>query len=149
MQPGACEVADLQWTRVLGLPLATEYGSRGPALENGARPLEPPTDPDVVIGAREIADDEGQKVHARRDRVRGLSLAPGIPGHARWRDADEADELIAPEHVEQAPPLGRRQGEVDSHRPRTTSIPESSSSILALESFPTRSLRRVLSRATT
>ncbi len=62
-------------------------------------------------------DDEGQKVHARRDRVRGLALTLGIPGHARWPNANKASVLIAPEHVE-PPPFGRRQGKVDSHRPK-------------------------------
>ena len=88
-------------------PLVAERLRGRVAVEPFAGPVEPATDPDVVVRAGQVPDDEGEKVKPGGDRVRGGAAAGNVAPRTGLGDAEEAGQQVHAQDALQDAPFVR------------------------------------------
>ena len=95
-----------------------EHLGGGAAVKALARAIEPAPDSDIVVRAREVADDEGQEVEPGGDRVRRGAVGGNVAPCTGLGDAQKTAQQVHTQDALQGAPFvrgGRRlvEGLVD------------------------------------
>ena len=85
-----------------------EHLGGGVAVKAIARAIEPASDSDIVVRAREVADDEGQEVEPGGDRVRRGAAGGNVAPRTGLGDAEQAGQQIHTQDTLQGTPFVHR-----------------------------------------
>jgi hypothetical protein len=81
---------------IFGPPLPRQQLPWGFMTQERPRTIEPATDPDVVIGSSQIADDERQEMETRRHLIRCWTGSRRVTTHTDGGHDHEPGEQVYP-----------------------------------------------------